>query len=138
MTQNELGALVFTGIILGTFFSIAIIFIAMGVYKQKKIEKAYRNNKDLQRAKRDWECINVKHNELREKHKQIMNAIDTELSRRPYLTKVKVFEQEKELERLRHELKVIEPKVKNAYDLQRKLYLEWRELRVKYGIYNID
>jgi predicted membrane protein len=137
MTSNQ-ATLLFVGVILGVFAIIAIIFIVMGVYRQKKIEKAYRNHKDLQKAKRDWECVNVKHNELREERKQIMNTIDTELSRRPYLTKVKVFEQEKELEKLRHELEVIEPKVQNAYEVQRKLYIEWRELRVKYGIYNID
>jgi type III secretory pathway component EscV len=137
MTGNQ-ATLLFVGVILGVFAILAIIFIAMGTYRQKKIEKAYRNHKDLQKAKRDWECANAKHNELREERKQIMNAIDIELSRKPYLTKVKAFEQEKELEKLRYELEVIEPKVQDAYDLQRKLYLEWRELRVKYGIYNID
>ena len=137
MTENQ-AALLFVGVILGIFAIIAIIFIAIGTYRQKKVEKAYHNHKDLQKAKRDWEYANAKHNELREDRKQIMNAIDNELSRRPYLTKVKVFEHEKELEKLRHTLEMIEPKVQDAYDLQRKLYLEWRELRVKYGIYNID
>ena len=137
MTSNQ-ATLLFVGVILGVFAIIAIIFTAMGIYRQKKIEKAYRNHKDLQKAKRNWEYANEKHNELREKRNQIMNTIDIELSRRPYLTKVKVFEQEKELEKLRHELEVIEPKVQNAYDTQRELYLKWRELRVIYGIYNID
>jgi hypothetical protein len=137
MTSNQ-ATLLFVGVILGIFVIIADIFVIMGIYRQKKIEKAYRNHKDLQKAKRDWEYANAKHNELREQRKQIMNAIDTELSRKPYLTKVKAFEQEKELEKLRYELEVIEPKAQDAYDLQRKLYLEWRELRVKYGIYNID
>lgn len=137
MTSNQ-ATLLFAGVILGIFAILSIIFIAIGTYRQKKIEKAYRNHKDLQKAKRDWECANTKHNELRKERRQIMDTIDTELSRKPYLTKVKTFEQEKELEKLRYELEVIEPKVQNAYDLQRKLYLEWRELRVKYGIYNID
>ena len=137
MTSNQ-ATLLFVGVILGAFAIMAIIFVVIGVCRQKKIEKAYRNNKDLQKAKRDWECADTKHVELREERKRIMNAIDKELSRRPYLTKVKVFEQEKELEKLRHELEVIEPKVKNAYETQKKLYLEWKELRIKYGIYNID
>jgi type III secretory pathway component EscV len=137
MTENQ-ATLLFVGVILGVFAILAIIFIAIGTYRQKKIEKAYRNHKDLQKAKRDWECADAKHIKLREERRQIMDTIDTELSRKPYLTKVKAFEQEKELEKLRYELEVIEPKAQDAYNLQRKLYLEWRELRVKYGIYNID
>lgn len=134
MTEN----LIFVGVILGMFAITAIIFIAMGVYRQKKVERAYRKYQDLAKAKREWVYANAKHIDLREERKQIMNTIDIELSRKPYLTKVKAFEQEKELEKLRYELEVIEPKVQDAYDLQRKLYLEWRELREKYGIYNID
>ena len=138
MTENQ-ATLLFVGVILGVFAILAIIFfIAMGVYRQKKIEKAYRNHKDFQKAKRDWEYANAKYIELRKERRQIMDTINTELSRKPYLTKVKAFEQEKELEKLRYELEVIEPKVQNAYEIQRKLYLEWRELCVKYGIYNID
>lgn len=137
MTENQ-ATLLFMGVILGVFAILAIIFIAIGTYRQKKVEKAYRNHKDLQKVKRDWECANTKHIELRKERRQIMDTIDTELSRKPYLTKVKAFEQEKELEKLRYELEMIEPKVQDAYNLQRKLYLEWRELREKYGIYNID
>ena len=133
-----MGALIFAGVIILGIIAMGIIFVGTTIYRQKKVEKVYRKHKDLQKAKRDWENANVKHNELRKERKQIMDTIDTELSRKPYLTKVKAFEQEKELEKLRYELEVIEPKVQEAYDFQRKLYLELQELRKKYGIYYID
>jgi hypothetical protein len=63
-----------------------------------------------------------------------MNQIDNELSRKPYLTKVKAFEQEKELEKLRYQLETLEPKKQQKYDIQRECYVKWQELREKYKI----
>jgi FtsZ-interacting cell division protein ZipA len=133
MTSNQV-TLLFVGVILGAFTIIAIIFIAMGVYRQKKVEKAYRNNKDLAQAKRDYDNALSEYYQMRNQCQEIMNQIDNELSRKPYLTKVKAFEQEKELEKLRYQLEILEPKKQQKYDIQRECYVKWQELREKYKI----
>lgn len=133
MTSNQ-ATLLFAGIILGVFAIIAIIFIAMGVYRQKKVEKAYRNNKDLAQAKRNYDNAVSEYYQMRNQCQEIMNQIDNELSHKPYLTKVKAFEQEKELEKLRYQLEILEPKKQQKYDIQREYYVKWQELREKYKI----
>ena len=105
MTQNELGALIFAGIILGAFFLIAIIYIAIGTYRQKKTERAYRKYKDLAKAKREYEELDARYEEIASKHRSIKKRIDVMLENEKYLTKVKVFNQQKELEKLREKIK---------------------------------
>ena len=50
MTQNEMGALIFAGIIILGIIAMGIIFVGTTIYRQKKVEKVYRKHKDLQKA----------------------------------------------------------------------------------------
>ena len=45
--------LLFFGLLVGAFFLIAIIYITIGIYRQKKVERAYRKHQDLAKAKRE-------------------------------------------------------------------------------------
>ena len=106
MTTNQ--ALLFAGIILGIFAILSIIFIAIGTYRQKKIEKAYRKYKDLAKAKREYEKVDIQFEEVNSKYRSIKMRIDIMVENERYLTKVRVFNQQKELEKLRYEIEKLE------------------------------
>ena len=130
--------LIFAGIILGMFGITALIFMCIGVYRKKKVAKAYRNNADLQKAKRDWVLAYAIYQDACEEYKKLMNKIDRELARRPYLTKVDVIRQDKELESLRHQLKKAFETREQEWKNHQTHYAELTKLREKYGIYGID
>lgn len=134
MTVNELGALVFAGIILGAFFLIAIIYITIGTYRQKKAEKAYRKYKDLAKAKREYEELDARYEEIASKHRSIKKRIDVMLENEKYLTKVKVFNQQKELEKLRYEFEKLDEESTKLYKKCIAQYEVWKNLRIKYRI----
>lgn len=134
MTVNELGALVFAGIILGAFFLIAIIYIAIGTYRQKKVEKAYRKYKDLAKAKREYEKVDIQFEEVNSKYRSIKMKIDIMVENERYLTKIKVFNQQKELEKLRYELEKLDTEKTELYQKCVAQYKAWKDLRIKYRI----
>ena len=134
MTVNELGALIFAGVILGAFAIITIIYVAIGTYRQEKVKKAYRKYKDLAKAKRDYEEVAIKHEEVSSQHRSIKRRIDVMLENEKYLTKVKVFNQQKELEKLRYEFEKLDEENTKLYTESIAKYEIWKDLRIKYRI----
>jgi FtsZ-interacting cell division protein ZipA len=134
MTTNELGALIFAGVILGAIAIIAIIFIVIGTYRQEKVKRAYRKYKDLAKAKREYEELAIKYEEVSSQHRSIKRRIDVMLENEKYLTKVKVFNQQKELEKLRYEFEKLDEESTKLYKKCIAQYEVWKNLRIKYRI----
>ena len=133
MTTNELGALIFAGIIiLGAFF--LIIYIAIITYRQKKVERAYRKYQDLAKAKREYKKLDIQFEKVNSKYRSIKMKIDIMLENEKYLTKVKVFNQQKELEKLRYELEKLDIEKTELYQKCVAQYEVWKNLRIKYRI----
>lgn len=131
MAQNEL---IFAGIIFGAFFVFAIIFIAIGIYRQEKVKRAYRKYKDLAKAKREYEEVDIQFEEVNSKYRSIKKRIDVMLENEKYLTKVKVFNQQKELEKLRYEFEKLDTEKTKLYTECIAKYEVWKDLRIKYRI----
>lgn len=131
MTQNEL---IFAGIIFGAFFVFVIIFIAIGTYRQEKVKRAYRKYKDLAKAKREYEEVAIKYEKTSSQHRSIKRRIDVMVENEKYLTKVKVFNQQKELEKLRYEFEKLDEESTKLYTESIARYEVWKNLRIKYGI----
>ena len=129
MTENQ-AILLFMGIILGLFLLCAGSIICMGKYREYKRKKIFAKHRDLREASIERDRLNHKWCEENCEYTRIYNLIKYELERRPYLTKVKAFQQEKELEKLRYELeKSFERKqeIRKQYDEVNKKYLELAE-----------
>jgi predicted membrane protein len=133
MTSNQ-ATLLFAGVILGIFAILAIIFIAIGTYRQKKIERAYRKHQDLAKAKREYEKVDIQFEEVNSKYRSIKMRIDIMVENERYLTKVKVFNQQKELEKLRYELEKLDTEKTELYHECVAKYEIWKNLRIKYRI----
>ena len=132
MTTNQ--ALLFAGVILGVFAVLSIIFTAIGTYRQKKVEKAYRKYKDLAKAKREYGKLDIQFEEVNSKYYSIKRRIDTMIDNERYLTKVKVFNQQKELEKLRYELEKLDTEKTELHQKCIAQYKVWKDLRIKYRI----
>ena len=133
MTSNQ-ATLLFAGIILGIFAILAIIFIAIGTYRQKKVEKAYRKHQDLAKAKREYEKVDIQFEEVNSKYRSIKMRIDIMVENERYLTKVRIFNQQKELEKLRYELEKLDTEKTELYHECIAKYEIWKNLRIKYRI----
>lgn len=133
MTSNQ-ATLLFAGVILGIFAILAIIFIAIGTYRQKKIEKAYRKYQDLAKAKREYEKVDIQFEEVNSKYRSIKMRIDIMVENERYLTKVRIFNQQKELEKLRYELEKLDTEKTELYHECVAKYEIWKNLRIKYRI----
>jgi type III secretory pathway component EscV len=133
MTSNQ-ATLLFAGVILGIFAILAIIFIAIGTYRQKKIKRAYRKHQDLAKAKREYEKVDIQFEEVNSKYRSIKMRIDIMVENERYLTKVKVFNQQKELEKLRYELEKLDTEKTELYQECVAKYEIWKNLRIKYRI----
>ena len=133
MTSNQ-ATLLFVGVIVEIFAILAIIFIVIGTYRQKKVEKAYRKYKDLAKAKREYEELDARYEEIASKHRSIKKRIDVMLENEKYLTKVKVFNQQKELEKLRYEFEKLDEESTKLYKKCIAQYEVWKNLRIKYRI----
>lgn len=131
MAQNEL---IFAGIIFGAFFVFVIIFIAIGTYRQEKVKRAYRKYKDLAKAKREYEEVDIQFEEVNSKYRSIKTRIDIMVENERYLTKVKIFNQQKELEKLRYELEKLDTEKTKLYKKCIAQYEVWKNLRIKYRI----
>lgn len=131
MAQNEL---IFAGIIFGAFFVFAIIFIAIGTYRQEKVKRAYRKYKDLAKAKREYEEVDIQFEEVNSKYRSIKTRIDIMVENERYLTKVRIFNQQKELEKLRYELEKLDTEKTELYHECVAKYEIWKNLRIKYRI----
>lgn len=131
MAQNEL---IFAGIIFGAFFVFAIIFIAIGTYRQEKVKRAYRKYKDLAKAKREYEEVDIQFEEVNSKYRSIKTRIDIMVENERYLTKVRIFNQQKELEKLRYELEKLDTEKTELYHECVAKYEVWKDLRIKYRI----
>lgn len=131
MAQNEL---IFAGIIFGAFFVFAIIFIAIGTYRQEKVKRAYRKYKDLAKAKREYEEVDIQFEEVNSKYRSIKTRIDIMVENERYLTKVRIFNQQKELEKLRYELEKLDTEKTKLYTECIAKYEVWKDLRIKYRI----
>lgn len=131
MTQNEL---IFAGTIFGAFFVFAIIFIAIGTYRQEKVKRAYRKYKDLAKAKREYEEVDIQFEEVNSKYRSIKTRIDIMVENERYLTKVRIFNQQKELEKLRYELEKLDTEKTELYHECVAKYEIWKNLRIKYRI----
>lgn len=129
MTANQ-ATLLFMGIILGLFFLCAGLIVCMGKYREYKRKKIFATHKDLREASLERDRLNHEWCEESCEYTRIHGLIEYELKRKPYLTKVKAFQQEKELEKLRYELeKSLERKqeIEKQYDIVNKKYLELAE-----------
>lgn len=126
--------LLFFGLLVGAFFLIAIIYITIGIYRQKKVERAYRKYQDLAKAKREYEKVDIQFEEVNSKYRSIKMRIDIMVENERYLTKVKVFNQQKELEKLRYELEKLDTEKTKLYTECIAKYEVWKNLRIKYRI----
>lgn len=126
--------LLFFGLLVGAFFLIAIIYITIGIYRQKKVERAYRKHQDLAKAKREYEKVDIQFEEVNSKYRSIKMRIDIMIENERYLTKVKVFNQQKELEKLRYELEKLDTEKTKLYTECIAKYEVWKNLRIKYRI----
>lgn len=129
MTENQ-ATLLFMGIILGLCLLCAGLIIGMGKYREYKRKRIFSKHKDLRETSLERDRLNHEWCEESKEYTRIYGLIKYELERKPYLTKVKAFQQEKELEKLRYELeKSFERKqeIKKQYDIVNKKYLELAE-----------
>ena len=126
--------LLFFGLLVGAFFLIAIIYITIGIYRQKKVERAYRKHQDLAKAKREYEKVDIQFEEVNSKYRSIKMRIDIMVENERYLTKVKIFNQQKELEKLRYELEKLDTEKTKLYTECIAKYEVWKDLRIKYRI----
>ena len=126
--------LLFFGLLVGAFFLIAIIYITIGIYRQKKVERAYRKHQDLAKAKREYEKVDIQFEEVNSKYRSIKTRIDIMIENERYLTKVRIFNQQKELEKLRYELEKLDTEKTELYHECVVKYEVWKDLRIKYRI----
>lgn len=129
MTANQ-ATLLFMGVILGLFFLCAGSIVCMGKYREYKRKKIFATHKDLRETSIERDKLNHEYCKESNEYTRIHNLIKYELERKPYLTKVKAFYQEKEIEKLRYELeKSSERKqeIKKQYDVVNNKYLELAE-----------
>ncbi len=129
MTENQ-ATLLFMGIILGLCLLCAGLIIGMGKYREYKRKRIFAKHRDLREASLERDRLNDEWCDESCEYTRIYNLIKYELERKPYLTKVKAFQQEKELEKLRYELeKSCERKqeIEKQYQIVNKKYLELAE-----------
>lgn len=134
MTENQ-ATLLFMGITLGLFLLCAGLIVGISKYREFKRIRAFKKHKDLRETSLERDRLNHEYCEESREYTRIYNLIKYELERKPYLTKVKAFQQEKELEKLRYELeKSFERKqeIHKQYEIVNKKYLELAE---KYKVY---
>ena len=134
MTSNEIAGLIFCILSFGGVALFIIIEIALNNYRVNKTKKAYRKYQDLAKAKRDYEELDNKFEKVKSECRSIKTRIDNMLENEKYLTKVKVFNQQKELERLRYELEKLEEEKTKLYTECLAKYEVWKDLRIKYRI----
>lgn len=135
MTANQ-ATLLFMGIIWGLFLLCAGSIVCISKYREYKRKKIFAKHRDLRETSLERDKLNHEYSKENKEYIGIYNTITHELQRKPYLTKVKAFQQEKELEKLRYELeKSFERKqgIKKQYDIVNKKYLELKEkYKLKY------
>lgn len=134
MTPNEIAGLIFCTLGFGGVALFIIIEIALNNYRVNKTKKAYRKYQDLAKAKRDYEELDARYEEIASKHRSIKKRIDVMLENEKYLTKVKVFNQQKELEKLRYEFEKLDEESTKLYKECIAKYEVWKDLRIKYRI----
>lgn len=134
MNENQV-TLLFIGIILGLFLLCVGLIVGISKYRELKRKRAFKKHKDLRETSLERDRLNHEYCKESCEYTRIYNLIKYELERKPYLTKVKAFQQEKELEKLRYELeKSFERKkeIHKEYEIVNKKYLELAE---KYKVY---
>lgn len=135
MTANQ-ATLLFVGIILGLFLLCAGLIVGISKYRKFKRKRIFAKHKDLREISIEKDRLNHKYCEECSEYTRIHGLIKCELERKPYLTKVKAFQQEKEIEKLRYELeKSFERKqeIRKQYDVVNLKYLELKEkYKLKY------
>ena len=134
MNENQ-ATLLFIGIVLGLFLLCAGLIVGISKYRELKRKRAFKKYKDLRETSLERDKLNHEYCEESREYTRIYNLIKYELERKPYLTKVKAFQQEKELEKLRYELeKSFERKkeIHKEYEIVNKKYFELAE---KYKVY---
>ena len=103
MTENQ-AILLFIGFILGLFLLCGGLIVGISKYREFKRKRIFAKHKDIRELSIERDKLNHKWCEENCEYTRIYNLIKYELDRKPYLTKVKAFQQEKELEKLRYEL----------------------------------
>ena len=134
MNENQ-ATLLFIGIVLGLFLLCAGLIVGISKYRELKRKRAFKKHKDLRETSLERDRLNHKWYEESCEYTRIYDLIKYELERKSYLTKVKAFQQEKELEKLRYELEKSferKQKVHEEYKIVNKKYLELAE---KYKVY---
>lgn len=129
MSEHQ-AILLFMGIILGLFLLCTGLIVGISKYREFKRKRVFKKHKDLREASFERDKLNHKWCEENREYTRIYNLIKYELDGKPYLTKVKAFQQEKELEKLRYELeKTFERRkeIQKQYDIINKKYLELAE-----------
>ena len=134
MTPKEIAGLIFSTLSFGGVALFIIIEIALNNYRVNKTKKAYRKYQDLAKAKRDYEELDNKFEKVKSECRSIKTRIDNMLVNEKYLTKVNVFNQQKELERFRYELEKLEEEKTKLYTECLAKYEVWKDLRIKYRI----
>lgn len=134
--SGNIGALIFLGIIVGLVILIAGTMSIYYTFQSEKEKKAFRVNKDLAKAKRDYDTINHEYCKLGSEICNIKKEIDVAVARQKYMTKVDLLIQDKELEKLKYRLKDLQTKQDTLRPQGEKLFTEYLELRRKYKLSN--
>lgn len=134
MTPNEIAGLIFCTLSFGGVALFIIIEIALNNYRVNKTKKAYCKYQDLAKAKREYEKVDVQFEEVNSKYRSIKTRIDIMIENERYLTKVRIFNQQKELEKLRYELEKLDTEKTELYHECVAKYEIWKNLRIKYRI----
>lgn len=133
MTENQ-ATLLFMGVILGLCLLCAGLIICMGKYREYKRKKIFAKHRDLQETSLERDRLNHEYCKESKEYTRIYNVIKYELERKPYLTKVKAFQQEKELEKLRYELEKSFEKKQAIHEEYQKVNKKYLELAEKYQL----
>lgn len=135
MNENQ-ATLLLMGIILGLMLVCVGLIICISKYRECKRKRIFSKHKDLREISIERDRLNDEWCEESSEYSRIYGLIQYELERKPYLTKVKAFQQEKELEKLRYELEKSfdrREEIQKQYDIVNIKYLELAEkYKLKY------
>ena len=123
MSENQ-AVLLFMGVILGLCLLCASLIVGISKYREFKRKRAFKKHKDLREASFERDKLNHKYCEESREYTRIYNLIKYELERKPYLTKIKAFQQEKELvqekQKIETALKMAETELESVKEAEKK------------------
>lgn len=132
--MSGLEALVFFGIIVVLCLVSGVLTITFIKLSQYKEQKAFKVNKDLAKAKREWYDLQCQLQDYFCEKWKIERTIDKEIEKQKYMTKVELVIQDKELEKLKYRIKALQGEIDKLSPIVQELEKKYIELRKKYKL----